>query len=70
MLFLTQDDDFLFGPAVSAIIVISRVKQSRRLTDRIEVWQSAVRELVNKPRTERLFELTDDGALAPWRDGR
>ena len=70
VLFLTQDDDFLFGPTVAAIIVVSRVKQSRRLSHRIEVWRSAVRELVDTPRTERLFELMDDGALAPWRDAR
>jgi len=70
VLLLTQDDDFLFGPTVAAIIVVSRVKQSRRSSDRIEVWQSAVRELADKPRTERLFELMDDGALAPWREGR
>jgi len=70
VLFLTQDDDFLFGPAVSAIVVISRVKQSRRLSDRIEIWRSAVRDLVNTSRPERLFELMDDGTLAPWRDSR
>jgi len=65
-----QDDDFLFGPAVPAIIVVSRVKQSRRLSDRIEIWRSAVRDLANASRPERLFELMDDGTLAPWRDSR
>ena len=34
LLFLTQDDDFLFGPALSAIIVVSRVKQSRQGANR------------------------------------
>lgn len=70
VLFLTQDEDFLFGPAVSASIVVSRVKQSRPLSDRIEIWRSAVRDLANASRPERLFELMDDGTLAPWRDGR
>jgi hypothetical protein len=65
---MTQDDAFLFGPVVSAILVISRVRQSRRLIDRIEVWRSAVRALADTSRTERLFELFDDGTLAPWRD--
>ncbi|MGQ0733770.1 MAG: DUF5615 family PIN-like protein [Acidobacteriota bacterium] len=36
VVFLTQDDDFLFGTSVDATIVVSRVRQSRRLADRIE----------------------------------
>ena len=70
IIFITQDDDFLFGPAVSAIVVVSRVKQSRRLPDRIEIWRSAVGDLATTSRPERLFELMDDGTLAPWRDSR
>jgi hypothetical protein len=68
VLFLTQDDDFLFGPTVSAIVLVSRVKQSRRLSERIEVWRSAFRDLTSTSRPERLFELMDDGTLVPWRD--
>jgi hypothetical protein len=70
ILFLTQDDDFFFGASVPAIIVVSRVKQSRRLSDRIVLWRTAVRELADTPRRERLFELMDEGALVPWRDAR
>jgi hypothetical protein len=70
VIFLTQDDDFLSGTAVSAIVVVSRVKQSRRLHDRIEIWRSAVSELARASRPERVFELMDDGTLTPWRDGR
>lgn len=29
ILFLTQDDDFLFGEPVTAIVVLSRVRQAR-----------------------------------------
>jgi hypothetical protein len=39
VLFLTQDEDFLSGGAVAAVIVVSRVRQSRRLGERIEVWR-------------------------------
>jgi hypothetical protein len=60
----------LFGSAVSALIVVSRGKQSRRLSDRIEIWRSAVRSVANASRPERLFELMDDETLAPWRDSR
>lgn len=70
ILFLTQDDDFLIGPAVSAIVVVSRIKQSRRSSDRIDIWRSAVGGLTNTARPERLFELMDDETLAPWRDSK
>lgn len=31
VLFLTQDEDFLFGETVTAMVIVSRVRQSRRL---------------------------------------
>lgn len=68
LLFLTQDADFLFGSSVPAIVVVSRVRQARPLAERIEVWRTAVQELLSTARTERLFELTDDGLLVPWQD--
>jgi len=68
VLFLTQDEDFLFGESVPALVVLSRVRQARGLAERIEVWRTAVRDLIEKPRPERLFELLDDGTLLPWRD--
>jgi hypothetical protein len=68
VVFLTQDDDFLFGEAVESIVVVSRVRQSRRLAERTELWRTAVGELLRTPRTERLFELSDEGVLMPWAD--
>jgi hypothetical protein len=70
VLFMTHDDDFLFGEAVAAVVVVSRVRQSRLLDQRIEIWRAAVRQLVRQADTvARLFELTDDGVLVPWREG-
>jgi hypothetical protein len=66
--FFTQDDDFLFGETVSAVVVLSRVRQSRPLKERIEVWRTAARGLAETSGVERLFELTDEGLLLPWRD--
>ena len=66
VIFLTQDDDFLSGDPVAAVIVVSRVRQSRTLADRIRVWRSAIQTLLTDQQTTRLFELTDDGALLPW----
>jgi hypothetical protein len=73
LVFLTQDDDFLSGPAVIATVVVSRVRQARPIGDRIQVWSSAVKQLVDMDATVRLYELADDGTLVPWsadrRDG-
>jgi hypothetical protein len=66
LIFLTQDDDFLSGDPVAALIVVSRVRQSRKLADRIKAWRVAIQSLLKIETTARLFELTDDGALAPW----
>ena len=67
VIFFTQDEDFLFSQPVASIVVVSRVRQARRLEDRIEVWRTAVQELVRAPQQTRLFELTDAGMLLPWR---
>lgn len=66
VVFLTQDDDFLFGTSVDATIVVSRVRQSRRLADRIEVWRKAITSLSAAVQTTCVFELTDQGVLEPW----
>ena len=66
LVFLTQDEDFLSGADVPATIVVSRVRQSRPIDDRIRVWRVAVKQLVDTEQVIRLFELTDDGALVPW----
>lgn len=66
VVFLTQDDDFLFGASVEATIVVSRVRQSRRLADRIEVWRKAIAKLSGAAQATRVFELTDEGVLKAW----
>jgi hypothetical protein len=69
LLFLTQDEDFLFDKPVAALVVLSRVKQSRRLAERVVVWRGAIENLLRSPRPERRFELMDDGSLVPWEQG-
>lgn len=66
LIFLTQDEDFLSGKAVPATIVVSRVRQSRPLTDRIQAWRIAVQTLLTIKGTTRVFELHDDGTVVPW----
>lgn len=67
--FLTHDEDFLFSKGPAAIIVVSRVRQTRPLRERIEIWRSAVEDLIADPPAERRFELADDGSLIPWTEG-
>ena len=68
VVFLTHDDDFLSGESVAAVVVLSRVRQSRPLKERIEVWRKACHDVAQMPRVQRLFELTDEGLLLPWQD--
>lgn len=67
LVFLTQDDDFLSSEPVAAIVVVSRLRQARSLSDRIEVWRSALQSLIQVNEPERVFELTDAGRLVPWK---
>jgi hypothetical protein len=46
--------------------VLSRVRQARPLRDRIEIWRSAVEDVITNPPREPRFELMDDGGLIPW----
>lgn len=66
IVFLTQDDDFLVGSPVNATIVVSRVRQSRPLADRIEVCRKAIANLDSLSQATRVFELSDEGMLDPW----
>lgn len=40
LLFFTQDEDFLSGEPVPAVVVLSRVGQSRPLKERTDLWRS------------------------------
>ena len=51
------------------IVVVSRVKQSRRLVERVAIWRRAIGGLVRTPLSQRRFELLDDGRLVPWEQG-
>jgi len=69
VLFLTHDEDVLFDRPTEAMVVLSRVRQSRRLVERVDVWRRAVLDLIRNPRPERRFELMDDGYLLAWEEG-
>jgi hypothetical protein len=56
LLFLTHDEDFLFDEPTEALVVVSRVRQARRLAERVEIWRGAILDLTQNPRPERRFE--------------
>jgi hypothetical protein len=64
-----HDEDFLFDRPTEATVVISRVRQSRRLSERVDLWRRAVIDLLRAQRPERRFELMDDGSLLTWEEG-
>jgi hypothetical protein len=67
ILFLTQDREFLTtNTEPFGIVLVSRVRQARPLADRIAIWDRAIRQLLARATSERLFELSDDGQLLPW----
>jgi hypothetical protein len=47
-------------------VVVSRVRQSRLLAERVSLWTAAIVSLLGTESAERLFEMTDDGELIPW----
>ena len=70
LLFLTQDTEFLTGAIpLSASVLVSRLRQSRPLLERLETWRRAVRDVLARTAEGPVFELTDNGTLAPWLEG-
>ena len=69
VIFLTQDTEFLSADTRPfAAVIVSRIRQARPIGERIAICQRAIRALIGRPQSERLFELTDDGVLLPWKD--
>lgn len=68
LVLMTQDGDFedLDFPCLG-IVIVSHVRQSLRISERIAVWLRAVATLAEQPADVRLFDLWEPGALAPVR---
>lgn len=70
LLFLTQDMDFWSIEGLSARVIVSRVRQSRRIGERVELWLAVLERFLAAPPPELFFELLDDGTLVPFRELR
>jgi Domain of unknown function (DUF5615) len=69
LLFVTQDTDFLVSePLCAAVVLVSSVRQSRPIADRVAVWLKAVLEILANPPQSRLLEVIDAGSVVPWHD--
>lgn len=66
LLFLTQDEDFLDQPRLAARVLVSRVKQSRKIAERVDLWTAVLESFLAEPPPGRVFELLDDGTIVPW----
>jgi hypothetical protein len=70
LLFLTQDLDFWSVEDLAARVIVSRVRQSRRIAERVELWAAALELFLSAPPPERFFELLDNGTLVPFQELR
>jgi predicted nuclease of predicted toxin-antitoxin system len=67
LLFLTNDAEFAELSAGSrAIVLISRVRQSRPIRERVTLWFSTVQGILDSHPGHRVLELLDSGDLIPW----
>jgi hypothetical protein len=68
LVFLTQDLDFWSVEGLAARVIVSRVRQSRKIAERVELWVTVLERLFSAPPPERFFELLDDGTLVPFQE--
>jgi len=54
-------------PNLRGIVIVSRVKQERRIADRIRIWVNALDRYFEMRPPEKLFEIDDSDKLGPWR---
>lgn len=68
LLFLTQDMDFWSVDGSAARVIVSRVRQSRRISERVDLWAAVLERFLATPPPEGFFELLDDGTLVPFQE--
>jgi hypothetical protein len=70
LVFLTQDLDFWSVEGLAGRVIVSRVRQSRRIDERVELWVEVLERFFATPPPEWFFELLDDGTLVPFQELR
>lgn len=68
IVFITQDAEFEdVAGEVRGKVIISRVPQNLPIQRRVEIWLAALREFMNRPQEEKLFDLMENGRIMPWK---
>lgn len=64
---LTQDTEFEdIAADCRGQVIISRVRQNIPIQQRVEIWFNALQEFMIRRRSEKVFDLFEDGGIFPW----
>ncbi len=67
LVFLTQDTEFeQLAAAVRATVIISRVRQSLPIAERVELWMQGLRAFLASGPEGGLFALDEAGEVLAW----
>jgi len=67
LVFLTQDTEFEDVPAgCRGQVIISRVRQNWAIQRRVDIWFEAIQGFMIRQRSEKLFDLLENGQIVPW----
>lgn len=67
IILLTQDTEFEeIGLDWRDKVIISRVCQNLPIQRRVEIWFTALQEFMTRQRSEKLFDLLENGQIVPW----
>ena len=67
IILLTQDTEFEdIALDCRGQVIISRVRQSLPIQQRVNIWFNALQEFMTHQRPEKLFDLLESGQIVPW----
>ena len=67
IILLTQDTEFEDVTAdCRGQVIISRVRQNLPIQRRVDIWFKALQEFMTRQRSEKLFDLPENGRIVPW----
>ena len=68
LVLLTHDSEFEdIQSRYRGIVIISRVRQSLPIQQRVALWTDAIEGFLSKRPSGKLFDLLEDGTIVPWK---
>lgn len=68
MILLTQDTEFEdVADDCQGQVIISRVRQNLPIQRRVDIWFNALQEFMTRRRSEKLFDLLENGQIVSWK---